>query len=70
VVQAQRIGELLADPAHTAFLEDYDKLLTMQRRESQAMTALARSMRLTQQANVQTWERGMATPLDRPWQEE
>jgi hypothetical protein len=69
VVQAQRLGELLADPAHTAFLEDYDKLLAMQRRESQTMAALARAMRLTQQSNETVRQRNMSTPLDRPWQE-
>jgi hypothetical protein len=56
VIQAryvsQMIGSLMAEEQKDGWLMDYDRLLKMQERESRAMTALARGMRMTQQSRI------------------
>jgi hypothetical protein len=47
---SQMISNLLAEEQTNNWLLDYDRLLKMQERESRAMTALARGMRITQQS--------------------
>ena len=48
---SQMIGNLMAEEQKDNWLADYDRLLKMQERESRAMTALARGMRMTQQSS-------------------
>ena len=69
VVHARRIAELLekatSDP--TLAIEDYDRLLKMQERESRAQASLATKMRLTHQATANA--RGNKKPQARkPWE--
>lgn len=59
---------LLAEDEH---LKRYDRLLAMRERETRAITALARSMRLTQQARYDTKSANTAAksaPASRPWE--
>jgi hypothetical protein len=70
VVGARRVAELLeratADP--NLSIEDYDKLLRMQARESQAIATLATKMCIAQRATV-NW-RGNKKPIagGKPWE--
>lgn len=70
VVQARRIAELVeqatGDPELS--VNDYDRLLRMQDRESRAISALATKMRLSQQAT--TNHRGNKKPISakKPWE--
>lgn len=76
VVTARKLGGvidkfdvgLLEDPEH---VKRYDKLLAMRERETRAVTALARSMRLTQQSRYDAkranTEAG-STRARKPWQ--
>lgn len=53
VVTARRVSVMIEDLIQCGgndWLDDYDRLLKMQEREGRAMTALARSMRITQQS--------------------
>jgi hypothetical protein len=53
-------------------LQRYDRLLGMAERESRAITACARSMRITHQAQIQPRGAGRATIKEvtgpRPWE--
>jgi hypothetical protein len=70
VVQAKRLGELLeratSDPALT--IDNYDRLLKMQERESRAIASLATKMRISQQST--TNHRGNKRPIAtrKPWE--
>ena len=50
VVDAEKIRKWIDDLDAEATYKDFDNLLKMQERESRAMNALARSMRMTQQS--------------------
>lgn len=70
VIHARRVGELIermtGDPEFS--VEEYDRLLKMQERESRAISSLATKMRLTQQAT--TNHRGNKRPIQAitpPW---
>jgi len=63
------------DPKHLTcpqFLKRYDKLLAMAERESRAMTALARAMRITQRSRIRAETAGRASSKAgdgrRPWE--
>lgn len=66
---ANQIRELTSDEFEIA---DLDKLLAMAERETRAMTACARAMRITHQAQIQPRDAGSAAggaPLGpRPWE--
>lgn len=70
VVQAKRIAELLekatSDPSLS--IEDYDRILKMQERESRAIATLATKMRIAQQST--TNHRGNRKPsqIRKPWE--
>jgi hypothetical protein len=51
IVAARHVAQLIAklEKAKTVDVDEYDKLLKLQERETRAITACARSMRLTQQ---------------------
>lgn len=69
VVAARRIAQLIE--AHTASesleIDTYLELLKAQERESRAITALSRTMRLTHQANVRAEQSRKPSAIDRPW---
>lgn len=76
VVTARQLGAAI-DAFNTALLTDdehvkrYDKLLAMRERETRAITALARSMRLTQQARYDAKRANTAasqTQARKPWE--
>ena len=70
VVQARRVAELIekatSDPELS--IQDYDRLLHMQERESRAVASLATKMRISQQAT--TNHRGNKNPAQvrKPWE--
>lgn len=77
VVQSRRIAELIEQATGhidrktrqpTLTVEDYDRLLKMQERESRAIASLATKMRIAQQST--TNHRGNKTPAAarKPWQ--
>ena len=68
IVRARRLDQLLAahEAAESVDIDEYDKLLKMQERESRAIMALSRSMRLTQQATYDP-ERRKSKPTRKPW---
>lgn len=70
VVAMRRIAQLIeAQEASEGFdVDEYDKLLKMQERESRALSSLATRMRLTQQA---TYDKSKKKPgqTRKPWEE-
>ena len=70
VVHARRVAELIeratSDPSLA--IEDYDRLLKMQERESRAIASLATKMRISQQST--TNHRGNKRPSSarKPWE--
>lgn len=68
VVSARRVAQLLeaAESAPDLDLEQYDRLLKMQERESRAISSLATRMRMSQQS---TYDAKKKKPLSarRPW---
>jgi len=70
VVHARRIAELIDHTIHSAkempWIEEYDKLLRIQERETRAMTLLATTMRLTQQSSRHDKSRKTQV-LNTPW---
>lgn len=71
-VAARRVAALITECETGADfdLETYERLLKMQERESRALTALGRSMRVTQQS---TYDAKKTKPLKgtkRPWETE
>lgn len=70
VIQAKRLGELIerATSSDQLAIEDYDRLLKMQQRESAVISSLATKMRISQQAT--TNHRGNKNPGSgrRPWE--
>lgn len=71
VVAARHIAQLIAklERSKAVEIDDYDKLLKLQERETRAITACARSMRLTQQSTyLPTKQKPDA--IDNPWDDE
>lgn len=70
VIQARRVGELIeratSDPALE--IQDYNRLLTMQERESRAIASLATKMRVSQQATTNHRGNKQSAPTKKPWQ--
>lgn len=68
IVQARHIAQLIAkvEKAPAVDIDEYDKLLKLQERETRAMTACARSMRLTQQTTY-TQRKSKPGPVENPW---
>lgn len=68
-VQARRVRMLLerCTAGKQLDLDDYERLLRMQERESRAMTALARSMRLTQASTYDREKRKPTITQAPPW---
>ena len=70
-VHAKRIAEMIERTLYAARSEvlvtEYDKLLQLQERESKVMMVLARSMRLTQQANRNDNSRKKPQVIRSPW---
>lgn len=65
-VHARRIGELIERMTNDLDIDEYDKLLNMQVRESRAIATLATKLRLTPQAI--TNHRGNKRPItSTPW---
>lgn len=73
VVTANHIAQLIEqeEGEKEIDLERYDKLLKMQERESRAILALARSMRLTQQATYhqEKTKQSKSNKAKAPWEE-
>lgn len=69
-MEARPVADGPVDKGSTEYfnLEDYDRLLKMQERESRAMTALARSMRITQQATYDP-KRKKGPVTAKPWEQ-
>lgn len=70
VIHAKRIAELIEHTINSSdvmpWIEEYDKLLRLQDRESKAIAMLARNMRLTQQSSRHDKSR-KTQPLRAPW---
>lgn len=70
VVHARRIAELLeratSDPALA--VQDYERLLKMQQRESVVLKALATSMRISQQSTTNHRGNKVQTAKRKPWE--
>lgn len=68
IVNARRVAQLIEQAAGRKDLDvgEYDALLKVQERETRAISALARSMRLTQQT---TYDKSKKKPLQvaKPW---
>lgn len=69
VVALRRIGALIeqAGAGEAIDLDDYDKLLKMQERESRAMSSLATRMRLSQQATYSA-DKKKPRAAQKPWE--
>jgi long-subunit acyl-CoA synthetase (AMP-forming) len=71
VIHARRLAEMLermlSDTKSEVLVDEYDKLLHMQERESKAITLMARSMRLTQQANRNDNSKKKPQTIRSPW---
>lgn len=69
IVNARRVAQLIEQAAGRKKLNigEYEALLKVQERESRAISALARSMRLTQQT---TYDKSKKKPLQvaKPWE--
>lgn len=71
IVAGRHIAQLISkiEKGRSIEVDDYDKLLKMQERESRAVTACARSMRLTQQTTYLPTKQKPA-PVENPWDDE
>lgn len=72
VVAGRRIAQLIAnaEKSKALDLDEYDKLLKMQERESRAASSLATRMRLTQQTTyIPTKKKGGPT-IEMPWDDD
>lgn len=71
VVQARRVAEVIealqAEEPGSRWLVDYDRLLKMQERESRAVAALARGMRISQQSHYSK-EKKRGSSVKKPWE--
>jgi hypothetical protein len=70
VIQARRIAELLERATGDKMLtvEDYDRLLKMQERESRAIATLATKMRISQQSTTNHRGNKTAPAARKPWE--
>ena len=70
VVQARRLAELIERATSDAnlMIEDYDRLLKMQQRESMAMCSLATKMKVTQQATTNFRGNKKTQAGRKPWE--
>jgi hypothetical protein len=68
IVSARRVAQLIeaAESGESLDLEQYDRLLKMQERESRAISSLATRMRISQQS---TYDKSRKKPLSaqKPW---
>lgn len=71
IVAARHIAQLIAkiEKASAVDIDEYDKLLKLQERETRAITACARSMRLTQQSTYLPTKQKPG-PVENPWDDE
>lgn len=71
IVAGRHVAQLIAklEKADAVDLDEYDKLLKLQERETRAVTACARSMRLTQQTTYLPTKKKPG-PVDNPWDDE
>lgn len=71
VVESRRVATLIesvmAGEQGDRWLEDYDRLLKMQERESRAVSALARGMRISQQSQYSK-DKKRGTSVKKPWE--
>jgi hypothetical protein len=69
-VQARRLGEMIERATSDKGLEiqDYDRLLKMQQRESLSLVSLATKMRIAQQSTTNHRGNKQASPGRRPWE--
>jgi hypothetical protein len=71
VVQARRVAELIdrmQSDAESFDVRDYDRLLKMQDREGRAISALASSMRISQQATLTRRADKGSRGARKPWE--
>ena len=70
VVQARRLGELIEKATSDAELkiEDYDRLLKMQQRESAVIASLATKMRISQQSTTNHRGNKQTQARRKPWE--
>jgi hypothetical protein len=68
IVAGRHIAQLIAklEKGKTVDIDEYDKLLKLQERETRAVTACARSMRLTQQTSYLPTKKKPG-PVENPW---
>lgn len=68
IVAARHVAQLIAkiEKSKAVDLDEYDKLLKLQERETRAITACARSMRLTQQTTYLPTKKKPG-PVENPW---
>jgi hypothetical protein len=71
IVEGRHIAQLISNmtDAKTIDVDEYDKLLKLQERETRAMTACARSMRLTQQTTYLPTKQ-KPNVVDNPWDDD
>jgi hypothetical protein len=71
IVAGRHIAQLIAklERAKSVDIDEYDKLLKLQERETRAITACARSMRLTQQTTYLPTKQKPGA-VDNPWDDE
>ena len=69
VVHTNRIAELIERAANSMQLDDYDRLLKLQERESRICTLLATKMRLTQQSTINKRGHLENTISLKPWED-
>lgn len=67
-IHARRVAELIERTIAAISVDDYDKLLKMQERESRAMASLATKLRLTPQATTNHRGNKVALPAFKPWE--
>ena len=69
-IQARRVGQLIEQAVAGSELavDDYDKLLRMQERESRAIATLATRMRFSQHSLTNHRGNGKITGAKKPWQ--
>lgn len=71
IVEARHVAQLIAKltAAKSVDVDEYDKLLRIQERETRALTACARSMRLTQQTTYLPTKQ-KPSMVDNPWDDD
>jgi hypothetical protein len=71
IVAARHVAQLIVklEKAETVDVDEYDQLLRIQERESRAIVACARSMRLTQQTTYLPTKKKPG-PVDNPWDDD